>query len=77
MPRLRLRLGGRAVLSGGLEDAYPAGCCVPIIYSAGDFIDDYAINEVERNNWSLLRYGRADPAPSLGPARPDRQGDSE
>jgi poly-gamma-glutamate synthesis protein (capsule biosynthesis protein) len=27
---------------------------VPIIYAAGDFIDDYGISEAERNNWSML-----------------------
>ena len=26
----------------------------PVIYSAGDFVDDYAVNEVERNDQSLI-----------------------
>lgn len=26
----------------------------PIIYSAGDFIDDYAVDSVERNDWSFI-----------------------
>lgn len=26
----------------------------PILYSCGDFIDDYAVDEIERNDWSFI-----------------------
>jgi poly-gamma-glutamate synthesis protein (capsule biosynthesis protein) len=26
----------------------------PVIYSAGDFVDDYAVDEYERNDWALV-----------------------
>jgi poly-gamma-glutamate synthesis protein (capsule biosynthesis protein) len=29
---------------------------VPIVYSAGDFVDDYAIDPVARNDWSLVHF---------------------
>lgn len=55
---------GRALVEAGADVVFGHSCHVfrgievvgrgVIIYSAGDFIDDYAIDEVERNDWSFL-----------------------
>ena len=55
---------GRAMIDAGADLIFGHSCHVfrgievyknrPIIYSAGDFIDDYAIDEIERNDESFI-----------------------
>jgi poly-gamma-glutamate capsule biosynthesis protein CapA/YwtB (metallophosphatase superfamily) len=55
---------GRALIDAGADVVFGHSCHVfqrldvhagrPILYSAGDFIDDYAVDEVERNDESFL-----------------------
>lgn len=55
---------GRAMIDAGADLVFGHSCHVfrgievyknrPIIYSAGDFIDDYAVDEIERNDESFI-----------------------
>lgn len=58
------RLLARALIRSGADIVFGHSCHVfrgvevfeggLIVYSAGDFIDDYAIDEIERNDWSFV-----------------------
>lgn len=63
-PPLEHRMLGRALVQAGADIVFGHSCHVfrgvevaghgVIIYSAGDFVDDYAVDEVERNDWSFV-----------------------
>lgn len=63
-PPLEHRVLGRALIQAGADIVLGHSCHVfrgievagrgVIIYSAGDFVDDYAVDEVERNDWSFV-----------------------
>jgi len=62
-PREHVQLG-RALVEHGADVVYGHSCHVvrgvelhrgrPILYSTGDFVDDYAVDETERNDWSFV-----------------------
>ncbi|HKF78494.1 MAG TPA: CapA family protein [Candidatus Dormibacteraeota bacterium] len=63
-PPLEHRVLGRALVQAGADIVLGHSCHVfrgievagrgVIIYSAGDFVDDYAVDEAERNDWSFV-----------------------
>jgi poly-gamma-glutamate synthesis protein (capsule biosynthesis protein) len=63
-PPFEHRMLGRELIQAGADVVFGHSCHVfrgieivgrgVIIYSAGNFIDDYAVDEVERNDWSFL-----------------------
>ncbi len=64
LPPFEHRMLGRALIQAGADVVFGHSCHLfrgievvgrgVIIYSAGDFVDDYAVDEVERNDWSFL-----------------------
>lgn len=63
-PPLEHRMLGRALIQAGADIVFGHSCHLfrgievvgrgVIIYSAGDFVDDYAVDQVERNDWSFV-----------------------